>query len=453
MQELTKGNEYRIIFRFALPMLLGNVLQQLYVFVDSIIVGQFIGKEALAAIGASFPIIFALISLIIGLVTGTTVVIAQYYGAGDISRVKRAIETMYVFLFFISLLVPLLGIVFSDDLFRLIQLPDKVMPQALMYFNIFISGSIFLFFFNGTNAVLRGLGDSKTPVYFLVVSTVLNIVFDILFVIVFDSGIEGVAFATVLAQGIGFFVAFNYLKRTREIFKISWLKLRFDKDLFRKSVRIGLPSGLQQTSVSLSFLALVTIVNLFGTDVLAAYSVGARINSLATMPAMVFGNALSIFVGQNIGAQKMYRTYKGFRAALIMTTGVAVFIGFIVLVFGKVLIRLFILDEQVIREGYNYLSIIGSFYLIFNAMFVVAGFLRGAGDTFVPMLVNILTLWVVRIPIAYILSSKIGPAGIWWSFPVSWGGAVILYYIRYLTGKWKEKVVIKQNEENERDNI
>ncbi|MFW6222000.1 MAG: MATE family efflux transporter, partial [Bacteroidota bacterium] len=153
MQELTKGNEYKIIFRFALPMLLGNVLQQLYVFVDSISVGQFIGKEALAAIGASFPIIFALISLIIGLVTGTTVVIAQYYGAGDISRVKRAIETMYIFLFFISLLVPLLGIVFSDDLFRLIQLPDKVMPQALMYFNIFISGSVFLFFFNGTTAV------------------------------------------------------------------------------------------------------------------------------------------------------------------------------------------------------------------------------------------------------------------------------------------------------------
>jgi Na+-driven multidrug efflux pump len=202
----------------------------------------------------------------------------------------------------------------------------------------------------------------------------------------------------------------------------------------------------------LSFLALVAIVNIFGTDVLAAYSVGARINSLATMPAMVFGNALSIFVGQNIGAQKMYRTYKGFRAAFIMTTGVAVFIGFIVLVFGKVLMRLFIPDEQVIQEGYNYLSIIGSFYIVFNAMFVVAGFLRGAGDTFIPMLVNILTLWVLRIPIAYFLSDKIGPAGIWWSFPVSWGGAVILYYSRYLTGKWKMKSVIKAKEEDQNTN-
>lgn len=422
-------------------MIIGNVLQQLYVFIDSIIVGHFIGKQALAAIGATFPIVFALIALITGLVSGTTVVISQYYGAGNNYQVKKSVETMYVYLFFISLLIPLLGYFFSEELFQLIQLPPNVLPQAILYFTIFIGGSLFLFFFNGTNAILRGLGDSLTPVYFLAISTILNILFDILFVLVFDSGIGGIALATVMAQGIGFVAAFIYLKRKHHLFQINLVRLRFDKTLFRESARIGLPTGLQRTSVALSFLAIVAIVNIFGTDVLAAYSVGARVNSLASMPAMVFSNSLAIFVGQNIGANKLNRTFSGLKATLGMASLLALGISAIVIIFGEHLMHLFVKDEKVIQLGTEYLLIVGSFYVMFSIMFILGGFLRGAGDTFIPMLINIGTLWGLRIPIAYFLSDAIGQTGIWWSFPISWSAAVLLYYVRYQTGQWKTKTV------------
>ena len=213
MKDLTTGKEGSLILKFALPMLLGNVFQQLYNIVDSIIVGNFIGKEALAAVGASFPIIFAFLSLIIGIVSGSTIVISQYFGAKDIEKVKRAIDTLFIFLFFASIIISIVGIIFSEDIFRMLKLPEEIIPQATTYFNIFIGGVIVSFGFNGTSAILRGLGDSKTPLYFLIVSTFFNIGFDLLFVLVFKWGIAGVAIATVLAQGGAFLTAIIYLNR------------------------------------------------------------------------------------------------------------------------------------------------------------------------------------------------------------------------------------------------
>jgi putative MATE family efflux protein len=444
MKELTSGPVFRRIFAFALPMLVGNVLQQLYVFVDSIIVGKFIGKQALAAIGASFPIIFALISLVIGLVSGTTVIISQYFGAKEHVKVRKAIETMFVYLLIISVVIPVLGILFSKNIFNLVGLPEDVIPEAVQYFNIFIGGSLVLFYFNGTNAVLRGLGDSKTPVYFMVISTVLNIVFDMVFVLVFNWGIGSIALSTVIAHAIGFIVSFWYLKKSHSMFDFSLLKLRFDKQIFKKSFKIGFPTGLQQVSVSLSLMAMVAVVSMFGTNVLAAYTVGARISSLASMPAMVFGTALSIFVGQNIGANKTNRVKTGLKAVFAMSSVVAIIITCIVVFFGQGLMKLFTNDPHVIEIGMVYLRIIGSFYLIFNAMFIVSGLLRGAGDTLIPMIINVIALWIVRVPIAYFGSKEFGESGIWWAFPISWFIATALYYFRYLTGIWKNKSVINK---------
>jgi putative MATE family efflux protein len=241
MKDLTQGNESKLILQFATPMLLGNVFQQLYNIVDSIIIGNFLGKEALAAVGAAFPFIFLLISLIIGIATGSTIVIAQYFGAKDLDKVRRAIDTLYIFLFFASISVSIIGIAFSDPYFRLISLPEEVIPLAVTYMNIYIGGIIFAFGFSGTSAILRGLGDSKTPLYFLIIATIANIILDLLFVLVFGWGVAGVAIATVISQAGAFITAILYLNRTHELVTLTTFRLRFDREIFRQSIRIGLP--------------------------------------------------------------------------------------------------------------------------------------------------------------------------------------------------------------------
>lgn len=245
MKDLTQGNEGRLILRFALPMLLGNVFHQLYNIIDSIIVGNYIGKEALAAVGASFPVIFVFFSLVLGITSGSTVVVSQYFGAGENDKVKRTIDTLFIFLFFASIAVSILGIVFSREIFHLLRLPEEVIPMAEQYLTIFFGGVVAFFGFMGISASLRGLGDSLTPLYFLIISTLFNIGFDLLFVIVFNWGITGVAVASIVAQGGAFISAVIYLNKTHQIIRLSLFKLKFDRSLFRKSLRIGLPTGIQ----------------------------------------------------------------------------------------------------------------------------------------------------------------------------------------------------------------
>ncbi len=423
-------------------MLIGNVFQQLYNVVDSIIVGRYIGKQALAAVGASFPLIFMMISFVVGVAMGTTIIISQYFGAKDIKMVKRSIETMYVFLFFASITVTILGISLSGPIFRLINLPEDVMPQAITYFNVYLTGTIFFFGFNGTSSVLRGLGDSKTPLYFLVFSTVMNVILVWLFVAVFKWGVAGSAWATVIAQAGAFFTGIIYLNRTHEIVKLNSLKLVFDRAIFRKSIMIGLPTGLQQTFVSMGMLAVTRIVNGFGTDAIAAYSVAMRLDSLAGMPAMNFGAALSTFVGQNLGANKPERVRQGFKATFMMSGVLALLTSLFVIVFRQQLMHLFTDDVSVIAIGAEYLVIVSSFYIFFSAMFVIGGVMRGAGDTLIPMFITLFALWVIRIPAAWILSRYFGVDGIWWSIPVAWFIGMSLSYLYYLKGNWKTKVVV-----------
>jgi len=442
MKNLTEGNSGSLIFKFAIPMLIGNVFQQLYNVVDSIIVGRYIGKQALAAVGASFPLIFMMISFVVGVAMGTTIIVSQYFGARDIKMVKRSIETLYVFLFFASIIVTILGISLSGPIFRLINLPEDVMPQAITYFNVYLLGTIFFFGFNGISSVLRGLGDSKTPLYFLVISTIMNVILVWLFVAVFKWGVAGSAWATVIAQAGAFFTGVIYLNRTHEIVKLNSLNLVFDRAIFRKSLMIGLPTGLQQTFVSMGMLAVTRIVNGFGTDVIAAYSVAMRIDSLAVMPAMNFGAALSTFVGQNLGANKPERVKQGFKATFMMSGALALLTSLFVIVFREQLMHLFTDDVAVIAIGAEYLVIVSSFYIFFSAMFVIGGVMRGAGDTLIPMFITLFALWVIRIPAAWILSRYFGVDGIWWSIPVAWFIGMSLSYLYYLKGNWKTKVVV-----------
>lgn len=443
MKELTSGNEARLIFNFAMPMLLGNLFQQLYNIVDTIIVGNILGKEALAAVGASFPIVFTLISLIIGVASGGTIVIAQYFGAGNHDQVKRAINTMYIFLTIASVVLTLVGIPLTESIFRLIRLPEEIMPEATTYLSIYLSGLIAFFGFNATSAILRGLGDSKTPLYFLIISTFFNIGFDLLFIMVFKWGIAGAAFATVISQAGAFITAIIYLNRNHKLIDFNLPNWHFDRKIFWQSIRIGLPTGFQHTFVSLGMMAIMAIVNTFGTNVIAGYAAAIRIDSLAILPAMNFSAALATFVGQNIGAGKSERVKRGLIATLLMSSGLSILVMGIVILFKYQLMGMFTKDAEVIRIGGEYLLIVSSFYLLFTAMFKINGVLRGAGDTLIPMFITLASLWIVRIPFAWIFSRNMGETGIWWSVPTGWGIGLILSYLYYLTGRWKTMTVVK----------
>lgn len=426
-----------------MPMVFGNVFQQLYNVVDSIIIGNYLGDAALAAVGASFPIIFLLISLVIGLGSGFTIIVSQYFGARDIEKVIRTIDTTYIILFFASILVTIVGIAFSGPIFRLTELPEDVLPQAQRYLNLYFLGTIFFFGFNGTSAILRGMGDSKTPLYFLIIATISNIILDLLFVVVFKWGIEGAAIATIISQAGAFITAIFYLNKRHEIVNLSFRKYIFDKDIFRNSVRIGLPSGLQQTFVAIGLIALYGIVNQFGTTTIAAYSVATRIDSFASLLAMNFAAALSAFVGQNLGANKPERIKAGLKSTWLITSAISLSISALVILFGKPLMGFFTPNPEVILLGNDYLVIVSSFYIVFSSLFVVSAVMRGAGDTLIPMFITLFALWIVRVPASYFLADRIGVNGIWWAVPLGWSCGLILAYLYYLTGKWKTKGVVK----------
>lgn len=444
MKDFTSGRIGLSIFRFALPMLIGQVFQQLYTMVDQIIVGNFLGKEALAAVGASFPIIFTLISLVIGIASGGTIVISQYFGAKDFRMVKRAIDTVFIMLFAAAIILTAIGLPSIEMVFRLMQLPEELMDLGVSYLSVYLAGLILFFGYNGIASILRGLGDSITPLYFLILATVLNIGLDLLFIVVLEWGIAGAAWATLIAQGVAFLVATIYLNRTHPLIKFNLKDFAFDRKVFRDSMRIGLPTGLQHTFVSLGMMALMGIVNTFGTNVTAAYTAAGRLDMMAVIPAMVFAQALSTYVGQNMGAGKIERVRRGLITTLLMSSAISVVMTVIVIIFKQGLMGLFTDDTEVIRIGGEYLTIVTSFYLIFSSMFIFGSVMRGAGDTLIPMFITLLSLWVVRIPAAFLLSQQLGETGIWWSIPTGWTMGMTLTLIYYSTGRWKSKVVVKK---------
>ncbi|MCF8226366.1 MAG: MATE family efflux transporter [Bacteroidales bacterium] len=444
MKDFTTGRIGIQIFRFAVPMLIGQMFQQLYTFVDQIIVGNFLGKEALAAVGASFPIIFTLIALVIGIASGGTIVISQFFGAKDFRMVKRAIDTLFIMLFAAAIILTSIGLPLIEKIFILMQLPEELMDMGVSYLSVYLGGLILFFGYNGVAAILRGLGDSITPLYFLILATVLNIVLDLIFIVVLGWGVEGAAWATLIAQGVSFFTAAIYLNRTHALIKFNIRKFAFDKKVFRESIRIGLPTGLQHTFVALGMMALMGIVNTFGTNVTAAYTAAGRIDSLAVIPAMVFAQALAAYVGQNMGAGKVERVSRGLWTTLFMSSMVSLVMTAVVIIFKYPLMGWFTQDENVIRIGGDYLTIVTSFYLIFTSMFIFGSVMRGAGDTLIPMFITLFSLWFVRIPLAYLLSRNLGETGIWWSIPTGWSMGMVLTLIYYKMGRWKNKVVVKK---------
>jgi putative MATE family efflux protein len=445
MKDLTQGKEGLQILNFAIPMLIGNVFQQLYNVVDSIVVGKYIGSVALAAVGASFPILFTMSAMIGGVTIGGSVLVSQYFGAKENSKVKITSDTLQIFLLVSSIALSLLFFAISRPLFILLGIPPEVLPDAVRYFDtIILTTTVPTFAVFGMAAILRGVGNSKTPVYFVVLSLVLNMVLDIIFVLVFGWGILGVAWATAIATVVSWVALWYHLNSKEDAiirFNLNYKKWQFDWDNFRLSLKIGLPSGIQQTLVGLGSLALLSIVSPFGVAVLAAYTAAGRVDMFVSMPAMNLAAALSSFVGQNLGAGRLDRVKNGLKSTLVYSTVICLALTMVVVFFGGEIMRLFTdlnsqHHEEIVRIGKEYLVIVTSFYIVFSTMFVINGVTRGAGATFVPMLITTLSLWVIRVPLAWLLSRYMGPSGIWWSIPIGWSAGLIGAYLYYRSGKW-----------------
>lgn len=438
-RDLTEGPVWKVILRFAFPLLIGNVLQQAYNLTDSIIVGQFLGKEALAAVSASYFIYYFVISLVIGIGSGTTVVISQLYGAKQYAKVQLAFSSFFIFMLVAGIALSIAGIIFAEPLFRMTQTPEEVIPQAVSYFRIYIGGTFLFVTFNSIISILRGVGESIRPMVFILITTVLNVLLDLLFILVLHWGIEGAARATVLAQGIGMCIALVYVNNTHPLFSIKKKDMLFDSRLFRESLRIGLPTSVQQCAIAIGLVALLGIVNQFGTDTLTAYGAAGKIDTLITQAILTLSGALAAFCGQNIGARRWKRVQQGVRFTMLANIAIGLLTFLTVWLFGNELMLIFTDDANVIAIGKEYLLIISGFFAIHGALNVLNGALRGAGSTLFPMITSLFCLWIFRIPLAYGFSAWFGRVGIWWAIGFSITIGLVATLIYYKKGRWRKE--------------
>lgn len=444
MKDLTMGKEWKSILIFTLPMILGNLFQQLYNMVDGIVVGNYIGSHAFSAVGGTFSIIFLIVSLMMGVSSGMSVIISQLYGAKKTDDVQRAVSTMYVTAVAGGILFTLVGLFISDWLLvNVLVVPEEIFEMSSEYIKVLMIGLVFQAVYNVIGAILRALGDSNTPLKFLIVATIVNTVLDVIFVAKFNMGVPGVAYATVIAQAVSCIVGFVYVYKKVPLMRITKGNFVFDKSIFKQSLIMGLPTGLQQMLVSLGIMAIQRLINTFGVDTMAAYTAGSRIEQLVTMPMMQLQMALSMFVGQNIGAGKIERVKKGYKATLAMMIGWAALGGIALVVFSHSLVALFVPEASgtVFDIGREYLSIMGFTMWIFCIQGATTGLLRGAGDVMFPMVITILA-FAIRIAVAYNFAPIFGTKAIWAALPIGWCAGAVAGYIRYKGGKWKDMGVL-----------
>lgn len=452
MRDFTTGNILHHILAFSWPMFAGNLLQALYNTVDSFWVGRYIGPEALGAVSISFPIMFGLVALIMGLTMATTTLVSQYRGAGDHKQVRATVANSLILIVSLGLGSTIVGILLRTHILQLMRTPPEIFEHAAQYLGIFFVGLVPMFLYNVLSSILRGLGDSQTPLRFLAIAAILNMILDPIFIVglgpIPAMGIRGVAWATVIAQTLSAVLAIAYLIKHTNLINPNLREWRIHWDLVKSLFTIGIPAGLQSSIVSFSMIIVASLVNTFGTNVVAAFGAAGRLDQFAFLPSMSISLAVTALVGQNLGAGKNERVREVVRWSALLAVVLTSAITAVALLHPTILIRVFTSEEAVLIEGAKYLRIVGLNYVPLALMFIVTGVLRGAGDTFASMLISFFTLWLVRLPLAWFLSHKIGMGapGIWWSIVISTTLGMTMNYIYYRTGNWQRKVVVRSTE-------
>ncbi len=439
VQDMTEGNEISLLARFSMPMLIGNIFQQFYNMVDSIIVGNYEGANALAAVGATSSLNFLFFSLCNGMSMGIGIMISQYFGAKDEVHLRKAISNTVYIIAVTGILMSVLGIILAKPILQFLHTPDVILADAVLFMQITSGGILAVAAYNAVAAILRALGDAKSPLIFLIVSCLINVVLDLVFVICFGMGVMGVGIATVISQVVAAVGSLLYAIAKNPYFKISKEEMRYDKNIIEKCIRLGLPVAAQSSLIAISCVALQGVVNGFGANVVAAFTATSRVEQLVQQPFNSLGAAVSTFSGQNIGARKLERVKTGYYKSVVLVALFSALMLAAAYMFGNAIMRLFVNDETVISIGAKALKITSLLYFPLGMIYVTRGLLNGAGDAFYAMANGMVEI-IGRIGFAnlLVLIPVIGVWGVWWATGLTWLITGLASVLRYRQGKWKQ---------------
>ncbi len=436
-QDMTHGSPWRLIVSFAVPVLLSQVFQQLYNTADTLIVGRFLGDGALAAVSSSGPLIFLLISFFVGVTMGASVTISRYFGAGDHDRVSRAIHTNILVSMCSGILLTVCGVAFTPTILRWMGTDPEVLSEAISYFRYYFTGVLAVVLYNACKSIMNALGDSRRPLYYLILSSLINIALDLLFIAIFHWGVWSAAVATTISQAISMVLCLIHLSKKGMPYQLQWRKLRFDREMLGQMVRYGLPSGVQNSVIGLANVILQSNINSFGKLAMAGYGAYSKLEGFAFLPITSFTMALTTYTGQNLGAMQYDRAKKGARFGILVSITLAELIGVGMYVFAPQLISIFTPTPEVIALGTQQARTIALFYCLLAYSHAVASVCRGAGKAFVPMTIMLATWCALRIVyITTIMHIVHEIQYIYWAYPLTWSVSSVIYFIYYHRSDW-----------------
>jgi putative MATE family efflux protein len=446
-KDLTEGTPWKRIAEFAIPMLIGNIAQQFYNTADSIIVGKYVGDNALAAVGSAAPILNLLLVLFVGISVGAGIMVSQYFGAKEREKLSHTIGVCITLTAIASAVIMVIGPIVNRPLLSFLNTPDTIIDWCTDYLMIYFVGIAGFAYYNILAGVLRGLGDSISALVFLLISTVLNVALDIWFVAGLKMGVPGVALATIISQGISAVLCTIKLIKMKSTFDLNWRMLKIDKKYSNRLIKLGLPSGLTQAIFSLAMIVVQSLTNSFGEMVIASSVIVMRVDGFAMMPNFTFGTAMTTYAGQNIGAKKIHRVEKGTKDGTMIAVGVSTVITILILIFGKFIMNVFTDTAELVDLSMHMMRILAVGYIAVAVTQSLSGVMRGAGDTMTPMWISLITTVVLRVPvaygIAYLTRSEAYPTGrpesTFISLLVSWTIGAIVTTIFFKKDNWRKK--------------
>lgn len=436
-KNMTEGNVKKLILQFAIPIFFSQLFQQLYNTADSLIVGRFLGKGPLAAVSSSGPLIFLLVSFFTGTAAGAGVVISRYFGAKDEERVKRAVHTNVAFGLVAGLVVTVIGVIFTPSILKLMRTDPSVLPDSIAYFRYYFLGVLANVMYNIFTSIMNAVGDSRRPMIYLIGSSVLNILLDLLFIGVFRMGVAWAAIATTISQLVSALLCLKRLLRKGTVYQISFRQVRFHNDMLREILKYGLPTGVQNSVIGLANVILQSNVNSFGEDAMAGYGAYVKLEGFAFLPITCFSMAMTTFIGQNLGAGNYGRAKEGARFGIVMALVLAETIGVIMFLAVPQLVAMFNADPEVVRLGTKQGRTEALFYFLLAFSHIIAGICRGAGKGIVPMIIMLSVWCVFRIAYITVMMHIVHDIGlIYWAYPLTWGISSVIYLVYYVKSDW-----------------
>ena len=445
--DMTTGSIWKRMVSFAVPVFLGNLCQQLYNTVDSVIVGKFVGKQALAAVASSGNLIFMMTGFFMGLFIGAGIVIAQYFGARNYEKVRSAVHTDIAFALCCGVLLTLLGVFFTPTILTWMRTPADVLSTSILYFRLYFLGSLATILYNAGMGILQAVGDSRSPLYYLVISSVVNVALDLLFVGAMDMGVAGAAVATVISQVVSAVLTVRCIHGSQGMpWHLQLKNIRIERSVLLAICRIGLPGAAQSALYSISNMTIQSAINGFGTVAVAAWSVYGKIDFLFWMTVSSFGIAVTTFAGQNFGARQYDRVRRGTMTCLAMTAGTTLCISLALYPLAQLLFRLFSSDDAVVAQGVQMMHYLVPVYMTYICIEIFSGALRGCGDVRVPTIITVFAVCIMRIVwLAVALPFKHELSVVEFSYPLTWITATVLFAIYYAKGGWMQRCIAAQN--------